>query len=157
ETHSGQPRRIQAALKRLSDVRERLYLKELVEDFGPATVPLSLHSTIALSDEQLLDEQARQSLYRLSILPPKPNSFSEEVALTVAGCDLGTIDQLVYTGLLESSGEGYYTLHQSIHAYAWSHLGEQEKEERYAFLVDYVNALVERSPDACLLQQEIPI
>jgi tetratricopeptide (TPR) repeat protein/transcriptional regulator with XRE-family HTH domain len=119
---SGQPRRLQAALIRLRDAEQRLRVSvpvavpERMRDLSEGT-PLSLQATIALSD-QLLDERAHQVLCAFSLFPPKPNSFSEEAALAVSQQTLAVLDALWDTGLLESSGVGRYTLHQTIADYA---------------------------------------
>jgi len=134
----GQPRRIQAALARLSDTELRLHLQEpqALTDRHPSLLletPVSLHSVIAVSDQQL-DEQARSALYALSIFPAKPNSFSEEAALVVAATSEEVLDQLSDAGLLESSSPGRYTLHQTIADYAYTQLQDTSNLHR---LVSY--------------------
>lgn len=83
----------------------------------PEGVPLSQLAVIQISDEAL-DKGTQQALRALSVFPSKPNSFSEEAALAVASTNDQAIDTLVDFGLLESSGEGRYTLHQTISDYA---------------------------------------
>lgn len=145
QSYSGQTRRIHAALERLSNVAERLHI---TEPRGPVeahpslpgeTQQLSLQSVIAVTDQQL-SEQTRQALYALSVFPPKPNSFSEDAALVVADCDYETIDTLADAGLLESSGEGRYTLHQTIADYARLQLHNNAPRER---LIHYAIQFVE--------------
>jgi tetratricopeptide (TPR) repeat protein len=153
QAHSGQPRRLQAALARLRSSHQRLHVSEMR---GPLEqpphlawgTPLSLQSAIAVSDQQL-DEQAREVLRALSVFPPKPNSFSEEAALAVAQAPPETLDALVDAGLLESSGAGRYLLHQTIADYASAHLRDPQAGER---LVAYVTGLLERhgNDDAAL-------
>ncbi len=142
--YTGQPRRIAAALERLSHAEERLQLRE---SRGPrdrhSSLPreryLSLQSVFAVTDQQL-DEQARDALYALPVFPPKPSSFSEEAALVVAGCTVNTLDALLDTGLLESSAPGRYTLHQTIADYARLRMQDSTPYER---LVSYFTGYVE--------------
>ena len=154
--YTGQPRRIAAALERLSHAEERLQLRE---SRGPldrhSSLPreryLSLQSVFAVTDQQL-DEQARDALYALSVFPPKPNSFSEEAALVVAGCTVNTLDALLDTGLLESSAPGRYTLHQTIADYARLRMQDSTPYER---LVSYFTGYVEaHKKDYELLEME---
>ncbi len=134
QAHSGQPRRLQAALDHLRDISQRLGVS------GPLPpgerpphlergIPLSLQSVIASSDMQL-DDETRAVFYALSVFPPRPNSFSEEAALMVTQT-LGTVlDRLCDVGLLESSGPGRYSLHQIIADYASTRLRETLPQER---------------------------
>ncbi len=145
QAHSGQPRRVQTALARLLDAHQRLRLSELQAPLerSPSLTrgtPLSLQSAIAVSDQQL-GEAAREVLRALAVFPPKPNSFSEEAALAVAQSPVEILDQLSDAGLLESSGAGRYTLHQTIADYASAHLTETLASER---LVAYVVAYLEK-------------
>ncbi len=122
QPYTGQPRRITAALQRLSDAEQRL---QISEPRGPVEshpslagdMPVSLQSVLAVSDQQLAQHE-RIAIYALSVFPPQPNSFSEEAALAVADCPLATLDAIADTGLLESSGPGRYTLHQVVADYA---------------------------------------
>jgi transcriptional regulator with XRE-family HTH domain/tetratricopeptide (TPR) repeat protein len=156
QAHSGQPRRVQTALTRLRDAPQRLRLSEPqspVERSPSLThgTPLSLQSAIAVSDQQL-SEAAREVLRALAVFPPKPNSFSEEAALAVARAPVEILDQLSDAGLLESSGAGRYTLHQTIADYASAHLRETLAGER---LVAYVVAYLEKhTTDYAALEAE---
>jgi tetratricopeptide (TPR) repeat protein/transcriptional regulator with XRE-family HTH domain len=144
QAYSGQPRRIHAALKRLSDAEERL---QISTPRGPAEqhpslpsdVPLSLQSIIAVTDQQLSPKQ-RATLYALAVFPAKPQSFSEEVARKVAACTNEILDMLTDTGLLESASSDRYALHQTIADYARSHLHD---EAPYTRLIAYVTAYIE--------------
>ena len=144
QAHSGQARRIQAALQHLSDVEGRM---QISEPRGPIerhpSIPhetsLSLQSIIAVTDQQL-DEEARTALYALSVLPSKPDNFSEEAAVAVTACSLDAIDTLIDAGLLEVSNEGRYALHQTIADYARLHLQGTAPQER---LLEYAHAFVE--------------
>jgi tetratricopeptide (TPR) repeat protein/transcriptional regulator with XRE-family HTH domain len=156
QAYSGQPRRIQSALQQLTNTAARL---QLVEPRAPGerhpSLPvgasLSLQSIIAVTDQQL-DQQVRDALYALSVFPAKPNSFSEEAALAVAACEGETLDELADAGLLESSGSGRYTLHQTIADYARLQLTQTAPTER---LIEYANIFVEtHKTDYELLDQE---
>lgn len=146
EAHSGRSRRIGTAIERLTSAEERLRISEPDEpverhtSLSPDT-SLSLQSVFEVTDQQL-DEPERAALYALSVFPAKPNSFSEEAALVVAACTVETLDALTDTGLLESSGEDRYTLHQTIADYAHMHLrGDAIVYGRLiTYVIDYVEA-----------------
>ncbi len=145
QAHSGQPRRLQAALARLRDTSQRLLVSEplapLERSPSLATgTPLSLQSVIAASDLQL-DEQTRSTFYALSVFPSRPNSFAEEAALMVAQTSEETLDTLCDAGLLESSGPGRYSLHQTIADYASTHLSETMARERLvAYFIPFIES-----------------
>jgi len=140
QASSGQSRRIQQALERLNHAAARLHLSE---PRGPlqrhpsfeAGQLLSLHAIIALTD-QYLSEQARAALYALCVLPHKPDIFSRAATLAVGTCSTEVLDALIDTGLLESGGNGYYTLHQTIADYARLHLHGTAPHER---LIQYAH------------------
>ena len=144
QAYSGQARRIQSALQRLNDAAGRM---QIAEPRGPIerhpSMPtdktLSLQSIIAVTDQQLSAE-ARKALYALSALPSKPDNFSEEAAVAVTDCSLDAIDELIDTGMLESSSEGRYMLHQTIADYARLHQEGDEPRER---LIQYAHEFVE--------------
>jgi transcriptional regulator with XRE-family HTH domain len=156
EGYSGHSRRIQAALRRLSDVKGRLLLSEPrtpIDSYRwlPEGKTLSLQAIIAVADQHLTKE-ARQTLYALSVLPRKPDSFSEEAVLAVTATTVETIDLLMDAGLLESSSDERYTLHQTIADYAHIHMKEQTAYER---LIAYVVRVVEqRQTDHEWLEKE---
>jgi tetratricopeptide (TPR) repeat protein len=156
QAYSEQPRRIHAALEQLSNTMARLQLDEPrvpgeSHPRLPVGTPLSLQSIIAVTDQQL-EEQARSALYALSVFPAKPNSFSEEAALAITGDTVEVLDALADAGLLENSGSGRYTLHQTIADYARMQLREAAPMER---LIDYANTFVEaHKTDYELLDQE---
>ena len=145
QAHSGQPRRLQAALARLRDTSQRLLVSEplapLERSPSLATgMPLSLQSVIAASDLQL-DEPTRSAFYTLSVFPARPNSFAEEAALMVAQTSEETLDTLCDAGLLESSGPGRYSLHQTIADYASTHLSETLARERLvAYCIPFIES-----------------
>lgn len=159
QTYSGHPRRIQTALKRLSDVKERLYLDEphsVVEGYTslPGETPLSLHAVITVTDRHV-SEQARCALSMLSVFPAKPRSFSEEAALAVTGCSVDILDTLTDAGLLESTDSGRYLLHQVIADYARLQLTGATSTTANERLIAYVTAYVEthaREDDALVLE-----
>jgi transcriptional regulator with XRE-family HTH domain/tetratricopeptide (TPR) repeat protein len=140
--YTGQQRRMQAALQRLNDARERLLISEpqAPAESHPGLAgrtTLSLQAIIAISD-QMLNEQDSRALYSLSIFPSKPNSFAEEAALSVADCAGETLDRLNDAGLLESSGPGRYTLHQTIADYARMQLDKDNAHAAQEHLVVYI-------------------
>ncbi len=144
QSHSGQPRRLRAALERLRNVDERLRLHEPQALIGRhpslhTDTPLSLYTVIGMSDQQVSAE-ARLALRAFSVFPPKPNTFSEEAALAIAALSVETVDELTDAGLLESSGPGRYTMHQTIADYAHVHLTDKTVTER---LVNYFVLYVE--------------
>lgn len=125
-----QPRRLHMAIAQLHDAQQRLLLSvptpllERPPSLPPGT-PLSLHAAIKIS-ERLVSEQARFTLQALSVFPAKPNSFSEALALAVAGEGVDVLDELCDAGLLESSGSDRYMLHQTIADYARQSLAEMD-------------------------------
>ncbi len=146
QSYSGPARRVDAALARLNDAEERLHIGE---PRGPTErhtslrndMPLSLHSVIDVTVQQL-SPQEKAALYALSVFPPKPNNFSEEAALSVADCDVATLDMLMDRGLLESADASHYTLHQTIADYA--RMALREDTTPYERLITYATSLVEQ-------------
>ena len=157
ESHSQQPRRIRAALKRLQDVQERLlvtmpYSASEQSSSLPSGSTISLYTVIEFGTRGL-SEAARVALLTLAVFPAKPGSFTEEAALTVSEASGETLDELTDSGLLEGCEYGRYTMHQLIADYARSHLlGEQV----YARLIDYiVTYLGTHQKDYDMLEQEL--
>ena len=157
QAHSGQPRRLRAALERLHRADARMQLSEPQSLVGghpglSAGTPLSLQAVIGMSDQQVSAE-ARTVLRALAVFPPKPNTFSEEAAVAVSVLPVETLDELMDAGLLESSGPERYTLHQTIADYARAHLADTAAVER---LVDYYVSYVEThsADDAAALDRE---
>ncbi len=135
QTYNKQPRRLHTALQRLSDEKERLHLSKPLGVLDQHTglsndTPLSLQSVIAISDQHL-SEQARQTLYALSVMPTKPRGFSEEVALAVSALPAEALDELCDAGLLECTSSNRYTLHQTIADYARLQLHSTTPYHRY--------------------------
>ena len=153
QSYSGHARRIAAALERLSDAEARLMVKE---PHGPveghssleSNQHISLVSVISVTD-QLLSEEARAALYNLSVIPAKPNTFSEDMALAVAACDVEVLDMLSDSGILESNGTSRYMIHQVIRDYAAYQLELDNAAERAARgrLLDFVLDFVETNKD----------
>jgi transcriptional regulator with XRE-family HTH domain/tetratricopeptide (TPR) repeat protein len=145
QAHGGQTRRLRAALERLQSADQRLNLTEPQAPVGrhpglPFGMHRSLQAAIAISDQQL-DEEARGALRALAVFPPKPNTFSEEAAAVVCGVPLDALDRLVDAGLLEVSGAGRYTLHQTIADYArlWP-IDRAVMERMASYFVSYMEA-----------------
>src|SRR5579863_6123346 len=145
QSYSGQPRRIEAATRRLLDANERLLLtrpQALAErsPSQPRDTPVSLQTVIAVGEKQL-DEQVRHALHALAVFPSKPNSFSEEAACAVSATTVEALDFLTDAGLLEGSGPGRYTLHQTIADYARNQLTSISPYERMAtYFASWVEA-----------------
>ena len=156
QAHSGQPRRVRAALHRLRSADERLHLHESQPPIGghpglSAGAPLSLQVVIGMSDQQV-SKQARATLRAVAVFPPKPNTFAEEAAVTVSALPVETLDELTDAGLLESSGPERYTLHQTITDYARTHVTDKSVTWR---LVDYFVSYVEaHAADSLVLESE---
>ncbi len=132
--HSDQPRRIKAALEHLQNTRERLQLTQSTSAAErspslPVGTSFSLQAIIALSTQQLLPE-VRQALRALAILAPKPNTFSEAVALFIANVSTKVLNELEDSGLLEVSGTNRYSLHQTIADYACLDAPDPRAEQR---------------------------
>lgn len=156
-THTGQDRRIQAALEQVRSTKTRLHLSEPQGPLDrhpslPDESTLSLHSVIAVSDQHL-DDEARDAFYALATLPCKPASFSEATALDVAACPITVLNDLIEMGLLERMGEeGRYGLHQTISDYVQTRLTSSQPYDR---LILYACTLVEaHQTDYELLDQE---
>lgn len=136
QAHSGQPRRIRAALDSLRRADERLRVAEPQTLIGShpsleVGTPLSLQAIIGVSVQQISPD-ARITLGALAAFPPKPNTFSEEAAVEISAMPVATLDELSDAGLLESSGPARYTLHQTIADYAVAHLPDPAVPARLA-------------------------
>jgi tetratricopeptide (TPR) repeat protein/transcriptional regulator with XRE-family HTH domain len=146
QSYSGQARRIDAALARLSDAEARLHLSE---PRGPTERhtslskdrPISLQAVIDVTCQQL-NAPEKATLYALSVFPPKPGHFSEDAALLVANCTLAMLDKLIDMGLLEYTDTKHYRLHQTIADYARAAL--QDDTTPYERLISYAIDLVEK-------------
>lgn len=144
QAYTSPVRHIAAALQRLRDASERLNVSEPhapVERHTslPSDTPISLQTVIAVTDQQLAP-QVSQTLYALSVFPPRPNTFSEEAALAITACPVAILDELTDTGLLESSGTDRYSLHQTIADYARLQLKDANAHQR---LITYITGFVE--------------
>ncbi|MHB8600299.1 MAG: tetratricopeptide repeat protein [Ktedonobacteraceae bacterium] len=155
-----QTRRLQQALAKLHDAEQRLRLSApsaLAQRSPclPADTPISLYAAIAVSTQRL-DKGEYDALRALAIFPPKPNSFSEEAALAVSTAPAETLDILWDTGLLESSGSGRYTLHQTIADYAHYASDHPARDtQAHHRLVDYVaHYIQEHGQDYEALERE---
>ncbi len=119
-TAQSEPLRMALAL--LYDTQEclRANMPKIIEEGSPRleeTMPLSLHATIAMCDQQL-SPQAHATLCTLVIFLPKPESFSREAALAVTQQPIEMLDALCDARLLEVCGPGHYVLHQAVAKYA---------------------------------------
>lgn len=161
ETHTGQTRRLHRSIEQLRQVQTRLIITRPQTPLErrpdvPTETPHSLQTIIKISDETL-DPDAQRALRALSVLPPKPSTFSEATALAVSDASEGILDTLVERGLLEINGAGRYTLHQTIADYAAIELAKDPVAQRCArermveFFVQYAEA---HSTDFPMLEAE---
>ncbi len=154
-------RRAVLALEHLNDVQVRLQISEphVQAEAHPSiasSLPISLRSIIEVSDH-LLTPLARETLYALSVFPPKPESFSEGAALTIADCTTYELDALVDAGLLESNGNRY-RLHRTIADYARLQIDDRTEEHLTRQLIAYMQQYVEsHSKEYELLEQEMTL
>jgi tetratricopeptide (TPR) repeat protein/transcriptional regulator with XRE-family HTH domain len=144
QSYTSPSRQIAAALQRLRDASARLNVSEPQAPIErhpslPGDTPISLQTVIAMTDQQLAP-QTSQTLYALSVFPPRPNTFSEEAALAITACTVTILDQLTDTGLLEISSTDRYSLHQTIADYAHLQLKGRTTHQR---LIAYITAFVE--------------
>jgi transcriptional regulator with XRE-family HTH domain/tetratricopeptide (TPR) repeat protein len=141
--YRDQPHYLSMALSRLQSIEERLRLTQPPPEGSPSSLPadttLSLQTVINLSYQQL-DTREQDALRALSLFPAKPGSFAEEAALAVCNTSVETLDRLIDAGLLEGSGPGCYTLHQTIADYALLRLTDALAGER---MVAFFNAFIE--------------
>jgi tetratricopeptide (TPR) repeat protein/transcriptional regulator with XRE-family HTH domain len=162
QAYSGPARRISTALERLNRAEVRMKIEEPhVPAESHPSLPieqsLSIQSVVAVTD-QLLDKNVQDALYALSVLPPKPNTFSEEAALTVAACSTDELDALSDAGMLESTGTDRYQIHQVIADYARLQIKDEQHCKAQERLVHYVVAFVEEHrKDYEQLEQESSI
>ncbi len=163
QSHSKQPRRIRATLEQLNDdVEQRLNLTERrahneKHSSLPTESSLSLRAIISVTDK-LLDEQERYALYALSVFPAKPDNFSEEAALAITGAPVKVLDKLGDMGLLETSAEARYTLHQTIADYARTQLKAHDENGAYDRYIAYtLNFIAAHRKDYEQLEREMNI
>lgn len=118
EARSGQPRRLDAALRAVHSADERLRLswsvslaEQVVEPGASrsASLELSIHTSYSR-----LSTAAQSAWLALAVLPPSPASFSESAALAVCHAPETVLDELLDAGLLQSAEPGRYSLHQTL-------------------------------------------
>jgi transcriptional regulator with XRE-family HTH domain len=128
-TLTEQPWPLRTALAQLYDTQEHLRISMLS---SPAesrpnlaeSTPLSLYATIAICAQQL-SPQTQATLDAIAIFPPKPQSFSEEAALTMSQQPRETLEELCNAGLLENLGPSRYSLHPTVADYARARVKSQ--------------------------------
>jgi transcriptional regulator with XRE-family HTH domain/tetratricopeptide (TPR) repeat protein len=161
QSYNVPARRTAFALEQLNDAQTRLQISELhvqaeAHPSIASSTPITLQSIIEVSDRHLTP-LAREALYALAVLPPKPGSFSEDAALTIADCTTRELDELVDVGLLESIGNRY-RLHRTIADYARLQRDEQTEEQLTRRLIAYVQQYVEsHAKEYELLEQEMTL
>ncbi len=132
--YSKQKRRLHTTLEGLHNrsVRVRLSQPQSLIDHHPSIPPeqpLSLEAIITVSAQQL-SRSAQRALSYLSLIPPKPNSFAEEMVTTLIPEASEALDELVDAGLVESYGLERYTMHQSIADFAFTLTLEEGNQEQ---------------------------
>ena len=142
---ANQERRLRATLDELRNPETILKLREYLSpaESHPSLrpgEPLSLDTIISISFYGL-DHAAQNALQSLAIIPPKPNSFSEEGALYIINEPFSILDNLVDSGLLESAGKDRYTIHQTISESARSRLihGERTYKRMINYYIQYAS------------------
>jgi tetratricopeptide (TPR) repeat protein len=144
--HAGQERWIRQAIVRLHSARERLTLTETSRRPGTTGVPLSLHAVVALSVDALSDAATRAAFVELGVFASKPGDFSREAALAVWQVSEEVGDAYLQTlygrGLLESTGQDRFTVHQITATVASDLLadGEAVSARHFEYYLAFVNA-----------------
>lgn len=133
-SYGEQPRRLRDALNHLHATEARLQISQPQSPLDtstalPSGASISLQAAIDLSRASL-EPAAERALCNLSLFMPKPNTFSEAAALTVADCTVEVLDVLVDHGLLESIVPDRYSMHQTIADYAAIRGSDTEAIER---------------------------
>jgi tetratricopeptide (TPR) repeat protein len=144
--HAGQERWIRQAVERLRSARERLALAETSRRPGTAGVPLSLQAVVELSLDALPDDATRVAFVELGVFAPKPGDFSHAAALAVwqASEEVGDayFRTLCGRGLLESTGQDRFTVHQVPAAVANVRLADTAAvaARHFAYCLAFVDA-----------------
>jgi tetratricopeptide (TPR) repeat protein len=148
--HTGQERWIRQAVERLHSAGERLALAETSRRPGLAGVPLSLQAVVELSLDALPDDATRAAFAELGVFAPKPGDFSRAAALAVWQASEEAGDAYLQTlygrGLLESTGEDRFTVHQVLAAVASARLADTPAVAAQHFT--YYLAFVDADPEA---------
>lgn len=84
---------------------------------GYSSTMLTLETAVAMSVGSLSD-RLRQSLFCISHLPPKPNTFSEEAFVRITGDDVLAMEELAARSLIEKSEPGRFEFYGIIGRYA---------------------------------------
>lgn len=137
-----------------AEARNRLALAQSPLERPPhlaSKTSISLDTTIEVSDSQL-SEQARNALRAFSIFSPKPESFSEEAALTIGNIAREVLAILLDVGLVESAGERRYTLHQTVANWAKRHCEDTTVEERMVLF--FMSFIEQHRIDYAVLETE---
>lgn len=142
---AGQERWIRKAVVRLHSARERLALAEASRRPGTAGLPLSLQAVVELSLDAL-DDATRAAFVELGVFASKPGDFSHAAALAVwqASEEVGDayLRTLYGRGLLESTGQDRFTVHQVTAAVASVRLADTTAvaARHFAYYVTFIDA-----------------
>ncbi|MBM7845653.1 tetratricopeptide repeat protein [Herpetosiphon giganteus] len=139
----NEPRRLGVLLKQLRSAKEKMRLK--IPRSSPQSYPglplgpvISLNAVISLSDAALPDD-SQVALRLLSVFPAKPNSFSKAAGMYVTALPFKAIVTLYEYGLLESSGSGRYSMHQSINDYSAEYMeGTAGKKRLVSYFCEFI-------------------
>ncbi len=133
ESEAGDPDRLAGAVTALQSRIERLKLQlpvtgldrspSLGEDASPTLLEI-----IRVSEEAL-DDDAKHALLVLSTFRPKPGRFTKEAAREVGDVAPASIYELFDLGLVESAGDGTYTVQRTIADFARAQLDDAEAAE----------------------------
>jgi len=150
--------RIKEVLRQLGDAQRQFAVSE--PQLGghphpslPKGASISLDAIIKVSDDAL-KYNARQTLYSLSVIPTKPNTFSEEAAVYIANSSMSVLNELVRFGLLETKGQERFWIHQSISAYSRNEIGAGSAEPANRMVTYYTSFVQEHQNEYSLLDLE---
>lgn len=132
ESSDGDPDRIAAAFQTMAEAGHRLAINPDAE-----AGEHSLAEIIEVSFAALRSDAARQAILKLAIFRPKPNTFSKDIALQVAGTEAAVLYDLSDIGLIEHYGDGEYTMHRVIAEYARTRLPLTESQQLHHLAVNY--------------------
>lgn len=132
ESADGDPDRIATAFQTMAEAGHRLVINPDAE-----AGEHSLAEIIEVSFAALRSDEARRAIIKLAIFRPKPNTFSKDIALQVAGTEAAVLYDLSDIGLIEHYGEGEYTMHRVIAEYARTRLPLTESQQLHHLAVNY--------------------
>ncbi len=140
---------IRSAIQKVKDAKIRLErITTPVEPLGtvpslsPGT-PITLMAVIAVSDEAL-QPHAQAALRALAFLPPKPNTFGYDAALSITATTEQILESLLRSSLLETSGPARMTMHRTVADYARINASKEHITFACSRMVEFFIAYVEQ-------------